>query len=118
MHVCETLFAFCNVLTNSVKYCPTLQCGFQNKLLEVIMNKINEFNDSPYLTIRDFSKQYPTWTESSIRWLIYNNTAGFNEIVVRRIGKNKILLSIADFWRWVERQNQKNNDVQLIASSK
>jgi hypothetical protein len=70
---------------------------------EKIMN-INE--RSPYLTIRDFAKQYSTWTESSIRWLIYNNTAGFNEIVVRRVGKQKILLSVADFWRWVELQNQ------------
>lgn len=65
--------------------------------------KINE--RSPYLTIRDFAKQYSTWTESSIRWLIYNNTAGFNETVVRRVGKTKILLSISDFWEWIERQN-------------
>lgn len=60
----------------------------------------------PYLTIRDFAKQYSTWTESSIRWLIYNNTAGFNETVVRRVGKSKILLSVSDFWNWIEQQNQ------------
>jgi hypothetical protein len=60
----------------------------------------------PYLTIRDFAKQYSTWTESSIRWLIYNNTAGFNETVVRRVGKSKILLSVTDFWKWIEMQNQ------------
>lgn len=65
-----------------------------------------ESGKSPYLSIRDFAKQYSTWTESSIRWLIYNNTAGFNEIVVRRIGKSKILLSVADFWDWIERQNR------------
>ena len=47
---------------------------------------------NPYLSIRDFAKHYSTWTESSIRWLIYNNTSGFNDIVVRRVGKNKILL--------------------------
>ena len=56
----------------------------------------------PYLSIRDFVKQNSSWTESSIRWLIYNNTAGFNEIVVRRVGKSKILLSVPDFCRWVE----------------
>lgn len=60
---------------------------------------------SPYLSIRDFAKQFPTWTESSIRWLIYNNTAGFNDVVVRRVGKSKILLSVADFWNWIERQH-------------
>lgn len=67
---------------------------------------LNNIDRSPYLTIRDFAKQYSTWTESSIRWLIYNNTAGFNDTVVRRIGKSKILLSVKDFWNWVEYQNQ------------
>ncbi len=62
---------------------------------------------NPYLTIRDFAKQYSTWTESSIRWLIYNNTAGFNDTVIRRIGKSKILISVSDFWKWIEMQNQK-----------
>lgn len=66
----------------------------------------------PYLSIRDFAKQYSTWTESSIRWLIYNNTAGFNDIVVRRVGKAKILLSISDFWKWIETQNQKGISIR------
>lgn len=67
---------------------------------------INEQEKCPYLSIRDFAKQYSTWTESSIRWLIYNNTAEFNKRVVRRVGKTKILLSVADFWDWIERQNR------------
>lgn len=62
--------------------------------------------ENPYLSIRDFAKKYSTFTESSIRWLIYNNTAKFNEIVVRRVGKSKILLSVKDFWRWIEEQNE------------
>ncbi|HEY4831643.1 MAG TPA: hypothetical protein VIH61_03685 [Waddliaceae bacterium] len=70
----------------------------------------------PYLTIRDFAKQYSTWTESSIRWLIYNITAGFNETVVRRVGKSKILLSVTDFWKWVEMQN--NNPQQQTKSNR
>lgn len=59
----------------------------------------------PYLTIREFAIKYSTFTESSIRWLIYNNTNNFNKVVVRRIGKNKILISVLDFWNWVEQQN-------------
>lgn len=73
---------------------------------------INNLEKCPYMSIRDFAKQYSTWTESSIRWLIYNNTAGFNEKVVRRIGKAKILLSVDDFWCWVEEQNPKKVDAQ------
>ena len=65
--------------------------------------------ESPYLTIRDFAMKYSAWTESSIRWLIYNNTSNFNEIVVRRIGKSKILLSVSSFWNWIEMQNQKSD---------
>jgi hypothetical protein len=72
---------------------------------ETLTEMQKETLSNPYLKIRDFAKQYPTWTESSIRWLIYNNTSGFNEAVVRRIGKAKILLCVADFWNWVEQQN-------------
>lgn len=68
---------------------------------------LDNSSPSPYLSIRDFAKLYSTWTESSIRWLIYNNTENFNGIVVRRVGKSKILLSVADFWKWIEMQNQK-----------
>lgn len=70
---------------------------------------LRDDKNCPYLTIREFAKQHSTWTESSIRWLIYNNTAGFNDIVVRRVGKAKILLCVADFWNWVEIQNQRKN---------
>ncbi len=73
--------------------------------------KFQENGSCPYLSIRDFAKQYSTWTESSIRWLIYNNTAGFNDTVVRRVGKSKILLSVADFWSWIEMQNRKGVSV-------
>jgi hypothetical protein len=72
-------------------------------------DKINTNQDMyqcPYLTIRGFAKNYSEWTESSIRWLIYNNTAGFNDTVVRRVGKSKILISVIDFWKWIEMQNQ------------
>jgi len=72
------------------------------------LNKFQEGHEGcPYLTIRDFAKAFPTWTESSIRWLIYTNANNFNELVVRRVGKSKILLSISDFWRWIEAQNTK-----------
>ena len=30
---------------------------------------LNGHEKCPYLSIRDFAKQYSTWTESSIRWL-------------------------------------------------
>ena len=91
------------VLNNELN--PTL---YKGALMEEKIMNINQngYEKCPYLSIRDFAKQYSTWTESSIRWLIYNNTAGFNEIVVRKIGKTKILLSVTDFWKWIEMQNQ------------
>lgn len=68
---------------------------------------ISKADDCLYLSIRDFARRFSGWTESSIRWLIYNNTNGFNERVVKRIGKVKILLSVPDFWLWIESQNEK-----------
>lgn len=78
--------------------------NFSKDFSEIVVNKHRE-GENPYLSIRDFAKQYSTWTESSIRWLIYNNTEGFEDMVVRRVGKVKILLSVSDFWKWIEVQN-------------
>ena len=71
------------------------------------IKKYLDSEDNPYLSVREFAKKFSTFTEASIRWLIYNNTTNFNKIVVRRIGKTKILLSVKDFWRWIEEQNDR-----------
>ena len=78
-----------------------------NELVQLKSSSLtgDQVNPSPYLSIREFAKKYTTWTESSLRWLIYNNTANFNDVVVRRVGKSKILLSVDSFWHWIESQN-------------
>ena len=96
------------------KNCVVQDCNPRNSLKdysESIVNKYRE-DENFYLSIRDFAKKYSTWTESSIRWLIYNNTEGFEDMVVRRVGKVKILLSVSDFWKWIEMQNS-NRKVNL-----
>ncbi len=83
-------------------------------MVEISSQLVQEVMDiCPYLTIREFAMKYSTFTESSIRWLIYNNTNGFNETVVRRVGKAKILLSVVDFWNWIEQQNQNNKGLNV-----
>jgi|ERR1700676_379644 len=59
-----------------------------------------------YLSLREFSKKYVDWSEASLRWLIYENKNNFNDIVLRRVGRRKILISIKDFWEWIENRKR------------
>lgn len=61
--------------------------------------------DNEYLTISQISKKFPAFSEPSLRWHRYKNTADFNKCV-RRVGR-KILISTNDFIHWLEVQAQK-----------
>lgn len=79
-------------------------------------NKVTPIELSePYLSIRDFVRKYKTWTEPSIRWLIWNNTNNFNDKVVRKVG-SKILLSVDAFWEWIEYCNRQSRASSLEAN--
>ena len=58
-------------------------------------------------TIKDFCKQNPNFmSESSIRWLIYNEKEnGFDE-VIRRVGR-RIFIDEAQFEIWIDKINDK-----------
>jgi len=54
-----------------------------------------------YLTVKQVPGRFPAFTESSIRWVIFNgNQNGFDK-VTRRIGR-KILIDEAAFVEWIE----------------
>lgn len=56
-----------------------------------------------YLTVKQIPEHYPAFTESSIRWLIFNkNTNGFAKCV-RKIGR-KIIIDTNDFEQWIYEQ--------------
>ncbi len=54
-------------------------------------------------TVKQIPTLYPAFTESSIRWLIFNEkTNGFN-CCVKRIGR-KILIDLDEFESWISKQ--------------
>lgn len=54
-------------------------------------------------TVKQIPTHYPAFTESSIRWLIFNeNTNGFN-CCVRRVGR-KVLIDLNEFELWISKQ--------------
>jgi hypothetical protein len=55
------------------------------------------------LTIRQFSDLHPSFSESSLRWLIFNEKEnGFNQ-VTRRVGR-RVLIDENAFFAWVDSQ--------------
>ncbi len=63
------------------------------------------FQTKPLARVKKMPELYPGFTESSIRWLIFNeNKNGFKRCV-RRIGK-KILIDLEQFELWIDEQAQ------------
>ncbi len=56
-----------------------------------------------FLTVKQFPMHYPAFTESSIRWLIFNEKENGFFRCIRRIGK-KILIDTIEFENWVSEQ--------------
>ncbi len=60
--------------------------------------------DKVYLTPRQLPERFPAWTESGIRYLIFNaETNGFKKCI-KRVGR-KLLIDEAIFVSWIETQN-------------
>ena len=55
--------------------------------------------------VRQIPELYPSFTESSIRWLIFNEKSnGFSECL-RRLGR-KILIDLDQFESWIDQQQE------------
>lgn len=56
-------------------------------------------------TVNQLVESYPSFTSSSIRWLIFNEkTNGFSQCL-RRIGR-KILIDLDQFEQWIDQQQE------------
>lgn len=54
-----------------------------------------------YLRVKDVPSKYPAFTESSIRWAIFNSaTNGFNK-VIRKVGR-RVLIDEEAFLQWID----------------
>ncbi len=57
-----------------------------------------------YLTVVQLAEKFPAFSESSIRYHIFNSKQNNLEKAIRRVGR-KILISEAEFINWIEEQN-------------
>ena len=60
-------------------------------------------NESPLLTLKQFAKKHPAFTEAMLRSLVYWNRNGFG-VCVRRLGR-RVFLVEREFFAWVDRTN-------------
>lgn len=56
-----------------------------------------------FATVKQLPLYYPAFTESSIRWLIFNEKSNGFYRCIRRIGR-KVLIDIPAFENWVAEQ--------------
>lgn len=62
-------------------------------------------NQSQFLTVEATAVKYPAFSESSLRWLLFNReTNGFNRCVVR-IGR-RVLIDETELVAWLRNQRE------------
>ncbi|KPJ67181.1 MAG: hypothetical protein AMJ43_05885 [Coxiella sp. DG_40] len=59
-------------------------------------------------TVKEISKLYPSFSESSIRYMLFNGQKNGLSACVRRIGR-KIIFNIPEFEEWINSRKEVNN---------
>ena len=57
-----------------------------------------------YLTVKQMAAKHPAFSESSLRYLIFNETKNGIDRAIKRVGR-KILINEALFFEWLEGQD-------------
>ncbi|MCP4474164.1 MAG: DNA-binding protein [Gammaproteobacteria bacterium] len=57
-------------------------------------------------TVKQVADAYPAFTQSSLRWLIFNEHSNGFDQCIRRIGR-KILIDLDYFEKWIEQGGNK-----------
>lgn len=64
-----------------------------------------------FATVRELSELFPCFSESSLRYLIFNSQNNGLNICLRKIGK-KVLINVGDFEAWIENHKVSVGGVQ------
>lgn len=64
------------------------------------MRLIMTNSQQKFMTVKEAAREFP-FSESSLRYLIFNGKSNGLNTCLRKIGK-KILVNIADFERWID----------------
>ena len=54
-----------------------------------------------YYTVKQMSMRHPAFSESSLRWLIFNESSNGLHPAIKRVGR-KVLVNELKFLRWIE----------------
>ena len=57
-----------------------------------------------FYTVKQFSQRHPVFSESSLRYLIFNERHNGLSPAIRRVGR-KVLIDEDKFFEWLDRQN-------------
>lgn len=79
-----------------------INCFEQKENQNHVLNKKEEEN--VFLTVKQVKQIYPAFTDSSIRWIIFNESRYDRYKWLKRIGK-KILIDKKEFDSWIREQN-------------
>ncbi len=58
------------------------------------------------LTMPMFSQEHPAWSVPSLRWLRFMQHKNGFASAFKTVGKNRVLIDEAEFFRVIERQNR------------
>lgn len=56
-----------------------------------------------FLTVKQFPSYYEAFSESALRWLIFNEKNNNFHRCIRRVGR-KILIDVVEFENWISEQ--------------
>lgn len=56
-----------------------------------------------FFTVKQLAMEYPAFTTSAIRWLIFNETSNGFSMCIRRIGR-RVIIDAEAFEQWVASQ--------------
>jgi len=62
-----------------------------------------KFETKRLATVKQIPSLYPAFTQSSLRWLIFNQSTNNFSQCVRRIGR-KVLIDLDQFEQWIDGQ--------------
>jgi len=60
-----------------------------------------------FISVKQASKLYPAFSESSLRWWIQNKEANGASSFIKKIGKKKIIIEVSTFEKWLREGSKK-----------
>ena len=72
--------------------------------MEFTMELTNQLTTTTktFLTVKQFAEKHHAFSENSLRWLIFNRATNGFDICFRKIGKKRVLIDEATFFKKID----------------